>query len=582
MGNILKSRNDKEDKEKKKEFFKDIPKEILDEEDELFFEDILEDEFLCSKCNEVPEILHAHNDNSKIEFICRKCGPIEDLTDKYLEKSKKSKFSYRNSECKLCKLVKKNNDMFFYCYECQKDYCKNCLNKNAHKCKDKSKYIKVNEKNTKCLKHFGENFTQFCVDCQENVCKKEINIRHKDHEIIDINNFLKEFLKYRIIIKEKNKELSNLIKFINLIDKAGEKCENNYFNIQSVIKLAESIEKENIRDSKDIEFAFYELNEKLNSSKEAIESFNEKFDILIQRNQEELSLSNIGLKNEGFELITRINFNQLKDINVSGNKIKNIELLKKMNLLFLEYLNMSNNQIENIEPIKKLNSKEIKEIFLHNNKIQKIDALLDTEFPKLEILRIEGNKEIEKKENEEILNQLKKKYKNKIIDKEMTFEEFNEKYNCQNKISKKSKIIDLRDKNGKDEMIKDLYLILTNETNENEITKLILMNNEITESSKLNRIPLPKLKELDLSKNNINSIEFLEKMDLKSLTELYLDDNKIFNFESLTKISFEDLRLLSIKNNNNKFINEDTNIKNIIENLKEKYKDNDIVIKYNN
>jgi len=153
---------------------------------------------------------------------------------------------------------------------------------------------------------------------------------------------------------------------------------------------------------------------------------------------------------ENFELISKIRFNQLNEINLSGNSIINIGPLNKMILPFLEYLNLSNNKIENIKPVANLKSKKLKEIFLHHNDIKDISPFEDSEFPKLEILRIECNENLNKEGKYDII---KKIFKNQIIDEEQTFEKFNENYNCN--ISKQDKKIELRNKKekGNDKMI---------------------------------------------------------------------------------------------------------------------------------
>ena len=103
---------------------------------------------------------------------------------------------------------------------------------------------------------------------------------------------------------------------------------------------------------------------KLNRQEEAIKSLKNKFKIDLNGNEKKLSLRNRNLGDKGLKLISKIIFKNLKEIDVSGNKIKNIEPLNEMNLPHLEYLNMSYNQIENINPIAELNAKKLKEISL--------------------------------------------------------------------------------------------------------------------------------------------------------------------------------------------------------------------------
>ena len=231
----------------------------------------------------------------------------------------------------------------------------------------------------------------FCEDCEENICKIEKDSIHKGHNLINIFRLYNDSFRYKKIIIEKNRILSNIIRFNNLILKTFEKFKNNYYHIKSVINLGKSIQKENLRDSQDIECMDYNLKNSLYKQREAIDILKKKSDIFLSRNDTFLHLYNRNVRDEEFKLISQIKFNQLKEINLSGNNIKNIEYFNKMNLPYLEYLNMSYNRIENIEPIAELNSKELKEIFLQNNEIKDLYPFLESDFPKLEILRIENN-----------------------------------------------------------------------------------------------------------------------------------------------------------------------------------------------
>ena len=116
--------------------------------------------------------------------------------------------------------------MFYYCYVCKKDFCKECLN-NREVHPNSHYYIKVNEKNNKCLNHYGEEVTQFCTDCEENICEKGREINHRGHNIINWYRFNNELLKYRKIIYEKNQNLSNIIRFNKMILNIFEKFKIN-------------------------------------------------------------------------------------------------------------------------------------------------------------------------------------------------------------------------------------------------------------------------------------------------------------------------------------------------------------------
>ena len=127
------------------------------------------------------------------------------------------------------------------------------------------------------------------------------------------------------------------------------------------------------------------------AQEEAIESLQQKFLIDLNGDEIKLSLRNRNLGDEGFKLISKIQFKRLKEIDVSKNNIQNIEPLNNMNLPHLEYINMSENAIQDVKPLAELNSKKLKEICLQENNINDFKAFLNSQFPELERLRIEGN-----------------------------------------------------------------------------------------------------------------------------------------------------------------------------------------------
>ena len=510
-------------------------------ERENYFKNIPNNQLLCPKCGEDLEIKDFHYDNRTIEFKCKFCNINEKKLEFYYEEIKKSKEDNVNISITNSTNISNNS----------------------------------NEKK--------EKFNYFCETCQIIVCEKDLK-NHKDyHKLKNIEELKKDFKEYRKIIIKKNKDLSNIIKLNKIIVNTAEKYQSNYFHLQSIINLGKYIEKENTKSSKDIALFSYEIKENEETVKKVKEDFYSNYSIHLEIYQESLILNKKKLNDEYFKLISLINFNSLVEIDVSGNEIKNIQPFNKMSLPYLEYLNLSDNNIEDIEPVKELKCYYLKELFLHKNKINSINSLLDCDFPKLEILRVEDNK------IGLIEEEIQKKYKNKIIFELKKFEDFKKKYKYENF---KNKCLDLSEKGQGDDMIKDLYLVLTNNLKNNlennleniEIHKLILRNNKITESSKLYRFHLPYLQILNLSQNDIKSLNFLEKMNLNKLSELYLDNNKINKIYSLIKITSKEsdkvnLKILTLKNNN--FDIEDKQIKEILKDLKSKKIDIDIDIKIN-
>jgi hypothetical protein len=267
-----------------------------------------------------------------------------------------------------------------------------------------------------------------------------------------------------------------------------------------------------------------------------------------------------------------------------------------MSLPFLEFLNLSYNEIKNIEPVAKLKSLNLKYIFLQRNLIEDIEPFLQSYFPALKILRVEGNNinveneqdEEEKKKKKDIFNKIKKKFSEKFIYKSLKeqIKEFNKKYQLgiykydsesnqnneipipeeekkeedkleyqlipedgnTNKISieisekdVETKIanivkIDLFDKKCGDKMLKYLFLIITY-SSENKIKILKLRNNDIKDASMLARVNFSELRTLDLAVNNIENSDFLIDLKAEKLENLYLDNNYFKNLYPILNVN---------------------------------------------
>ena len=243
----------------------EIPISIFDMEEERLLNadlnDFPKEELLCPKCGKVVEILNVHTDNGYIDLKCKSHGKISMKIKKYKEELDKSVFK---PKCSICQ-NSQNNIEIYYCYQCSRDLCKNCKDDFGNqeleilKHNDTHNCIEAKEKFNRCLKHYDEEITEYCVDCEENICKEERSSRHEDHNIIKIKDYLEEAKEYCKIIAVKNKYLEQLKIFNEKILENYANYQNNYFHLKNVINVGESLEEQFKRNSDAIECFLEEL-----------------------------------------------------------------------------------------------------------------------------------------------------------------------------------------------------------------------------------------------------------------------------------------------------------------------------------
>ena len=272
--------------------------------------------------------------------------------------------------------------------------------------------------------------------------------------------------------------------------------------------------------------------------------------VKIEREEENLNLSNKKINDENIKYLSLIKFNQLKDIDLSENEIINIEPLCKIKLPFLEKLNLSFNKISNIKPISEINSRKLKYFFIQNNQIEDIQAFIDfcSNYNSLEILSLENNNI---NESSDLFKKLLKicNKKNQIIVSNEKIDEIKNLYNIEYNENMEEFKVDRTEKG--DSMLKNMFIIISSK-NKNRLKKLNLKDNKIEDPSILSRIQFNFLEELDLSINNIKNLNFLKGIKAKKLVDLYLDHNNIKDISALYNIKefFPCLKNISLYNYN--------------------------------
>ena len=160
-----------------------------------------------------------------------------------------------------------------------------------------------------------------------------------------------------------------------------------------------------IRDRLDIDKKNYEEYMILNE-------FNMKYDLNIEDfDIKELNLRRKYIRNEGLKYLSKLDFKELINLDLSENEIliytdvlkgvnyqklkelylNIINFLEKESLKELEKLNLSHNKIFNIDILAKVNFKELKELDLSYNEISIINILEKVNFKELKELYLGNN-----------------------------------------------------------------------------------------------------------------------------------------------------------------------------------------------
>ena len=153
---------------------------------------------------------------------------------------------------------------------------------------------------------------------------------------------------------------------------------------------------------------------------------------------------------------------------------------------------------------------------------------------------INNMNQIEYTNNNSVSNAENKEEK-KII--KLSINDFNKKYGTQYKDNKIKKL-ELGTKKIGNDFFEDLV-----KYEFNNLLKLYLVDNNISNIDNLIALNNLKLEKLYLSHNKISDISILSKVKLEKLQRLYLDNNMIIDINVLSKVNFPLLTTLSIHHN---------------------------------
>ena len=329
------------------------------------------DQYACSDCGCVPEIINLYFEFGIIEINCPIHGEKYLQLDTYFKEEINHiyySFNCHRSGIKQSDYLDINEKDYFifnyypnvdekpiYCEDCCKEYQLN--NKN---------YIKVNEMNCKCETHFKE-YIKYCLKCKRHFCddknckcehQKEENIvlEIKKAEIEDIN-----IIKEKKNEIEKNKKYELTSKLLSTIIETYEKHPSNYFttlNIKNVAGIINDINnnKRNKDEIFQIQKEKYEilLKEGLKKlevlEKRLKEIVNVKLGISLDGDEIKIDINNKNVLNLDLNNLNLVKFDELEEINLSRNKISDMEPLKNFKSTNLKKIDLSYNKICSISP----------------------------------------------------------------------------------------------------------------------------------------------------------------------------------------------------------------------------------------
>lgn len=511
-----------------------------------FLGNLANDQYVCTECDNVPEIKTFDFKKYEIEFKCKMHGEKKISLKKYIDEQKN--FNYYNCVCEgdKARQIDFKDDIFNYCFQCHKKLCKNCLKKDDNTHKDFQ--IPINEISSKCDKHYLY-YNKFCKTCYEQKCKKcEINKSHNSHiqKIEKPDDYKKELLKEEkeSLIKQKE-NIEYLIKLIDMILTSYEKHLYNYFHYTNINNLADSLKQYNNMNKT--------LKEQIKSNSDnAIKYLNKKLNINLNLDKKEIDLSNSNLEIDDFKILSILDFSNIEKLNLSSNKLNDMSVLNYLNLSEIKVIDLSNNEIEDVEFIKQLsgNALKLERLYLNNNKIKYREYLKKKWFKFLKEIRLEDNP-MTPKEICEIYNILnEQKYSNRIaiyysIDKEEFFNENkirifgdifvnNNENNCHLIINgQKTKLTQFYNYNEKENEL-NITLVKTGEINDlsNMFAHCVSLTS-LPDISRLDTSNVENMSSMFLNCKKLVEIDDISKWDVSKVTNMR---SMFFNCESLLSL----------------------------------------------
>ena len=421
--------------------------------------------YSCIYCYHIPEFKDIDFENQSIVIFCPEHGRKKIAIKDYLVQMNK----IVQGSCEKCGKQK----YIVYDHQNKKYYCKKCFNKNYKKDETPN--------NNKCKDHPIDDFSAFCQTCNQYICSQfeEHKDYHENHQIFKKEEY-----------KPEEKELDLILlfkKLLALIYESYFEDENNFFNCINIKNFSKFLKGFNL-----------------------LYLFNKYFNCNIKSNDKKINLKDKEIGDFGFQLLCRLNLEELEYLILSNNNISNIDDLKYLFSPKLKRLNLGHNNIRNINIFQNINF-PLEELDLSSNRIDNIkvfENMNNNGLKNLRKLKLFCNNFKLDQNNINIQNQIKEKLKDKFIGEE------NEEY---------SKILNLIDS------FNASYATTFNINDKKIDLSLIKGNNYNDYDQILKQFKHPNVRSIKLGKSENINIDFKNiNKNCPNCNSLIFEDKQIY------------------------------------------------------
>jgi hypothetical protein len=249
-------------------------------------------------------------------------------------------------------------------------------------------FIKINDPKNEDDIHLN-NYSKYCKCNKQLYDDQAINCKNENNQ--EEGDSLKKLKNKKEKLEKKIENEKCINELLHRLIAMHEGQNSNHLNKDNIIKASENI----------IENRSEKLLKKIENLENKMSYYLEKkLGIRIEDNIINLNLNGKRLCDIDLILLKKSNkdLQNLENLDLGNNDIKNIEILKELNLPNLRVLNLEHNAIDNIDKLGDVLevNKKIQKINLSHNSINKVDVnkINDNAFQYVKEINLDGNNEI--------------------------------------------------------------------------------------------------------------------------------------------------------------------------------------------